>query len=375
MKGFQARIHKKVVRGCVYYCIIVPADLTASRRRAWEYFKTRQAAMARAAQLNGALLSRKRAAVLTEQEEADAVRAFELLRDLGLPGVSLRQAVEAAVPSLKRGGGVQSLSKLFKEFAEAKDPIWSALSKRNFSNMSKPMLSEFGADTPADSISAQSLTRFLIARFKTDGYRAFAIRALSPAFTWGVKMGMVQQNPFLLVEKPRVKRGRIRILTVPQARHALRVCPPDCIAAVALMLFGGIRPQEVQRMQWSDVLDDIVHLTPDITKTAQVRNVRINEALRAWLDVCGGPRVGSITPQNWIRKYSAWRADAKLTGMQDVLRHTFATYHLRHWMDENALKSEMGHSRNSETLFAHYLAAATPAEAAKFWALRPELDA
>lgn len=376
MKGFQARIHKKVVRGCVYYCIIVPADLTASRRRAWEYFKTRQAAMARAAQLNGALLSRKRAAVLTEQEEADAVRAFELMRDLGLEGFSLRQAVEAAAPRLRAGAGAPSLGDLVEAFRAAKAAGWSALSLRNFNRASGWMLERFGDGVKLVDFRAEDLGAWLEDRFPTAGYRANVMRTLSPAFNWAVRRGMLAANPLDFVERPRLRRGKIEILSVDQARRALDVCPPASLAAVVLMLFGGIRPKEVERLRWGDVLGDIVHLTEEVTKTAQVRNVPINETLGAWLAVCErGDDGASVVPRNWIRRYQEWRAAAGIGQVQDVLRHSFATYHLRLYGDEAALRQQMGHSRNSDVMFAHYLAAATPAEAAKFWALRPELDA
>lgn len=162
------------------------------------------------------------------------------------------------------------------------------------------------------------------------------------------------------------------MLAVEEARHALAVCPRECLAAVALMMFGGIRPQEVQRLTWDCVMDDIVHLTPEVTKTAQVRNVVINETLAAWLAVCRRGPGALVVPEGWKWTYRKWRAAAGISERRDVLRHTFATYHLRMWNDEAALRRDMGHSRQSEVLFAHYLAAATPEQARAFWALRPE---
>lgn len=371
MKSFLLRIHKKVVKGHVYWCIVVPADLTASKRRAWEYFASRQEALARAAQLNRALVSRRRAAVLSEAEQVDAVRALELLRDLGLEGVSLRQAVEAAVAGGALQRGRMALGVLLEEFRRFKHAGWRELSRRNFDNASRALLERFEAGGPADLRPAE-LEVWLAERFKTPGNRAFAMRTLKPAFNWAVRQGLITVSPFDRIESPKVRRGAVQVLAVEEARHALEVCPHDCLAAVALMMFGGIRPQEVARLTWDCVMEDIVHLTPEVTKTAQVRNVVINETLAAWLAGCRRVPGALVVPDGWRWTYRKWRAAAGISEHRDVLRHTFATYHLRMWNDEAALRRDMGHSRQSEVLFAHYLAAATPEQARAFWALRPE---
>jgi hypothetical protein len=57
---------------------------------------------------------------------------------------------------------------------------------------------------------------------------------------------------------------------------------------------------------------------------------------------------------------------------EDIMRHTFASYHCRMYRAPERLKLEMGHSKNSQTLFNHYRSGrVTLADARKFWTLLP----
>lgn len=372
MAFFQNRIRRKKVGKYSYFSLIVPAWLSGGKTRKWEYYRTKEAAVARAVQLNAALVSRERATVLTSSQEADARRAFELLQDLGLDGTSLRACVEVAAPLLQNKADLVGLGQFLADFAREKDDSWSAASKRSFRAAERMIVEEFGAESPLSGLTSDKLGRWLASRFATAGYRAQVYRTLSPAFNWGVRRGVLDKSPLELVEKPRVIRGAVDVLSPSEARRAMEVCPTRCVAAVALMLFGGVRPKEVERLTWGDIRADFVHLRPGITKTAQVRNIEINATLAAWLDCvprgCDGERV---VPANWARHYQSWRAAAGIGARQDVLRHSYATYHLAMWRDESALKSNMGHSRGSDVLFRHYRAAATPAQAREFWAILP----
>jgi integrase len=55
----------------------------------------------------------------------------------------------------------------------------------------------------------------------------------------------------------------------------------------------------------------------------------------------------------------------------DVLRHTFATYHVAAFNDPGKTSLLLGHEGNPSLLHRHYRGLATQAEAIKFWNLRP----
>lgn len=372
MKTPKFTISKLVINGNVYFTLWIPAFLSPNHKRQRVYFKKRFDAERRAIQLRQAVLSNRRMVGLTEAQEADAIRAIELMADNGLQHVTLRQAVETALPLLKASAHYATLGGLFRDFQEFKREVWSDKSKKNFKFAVECVLQRFGADTLLQDLRAAEFGTWMEVRFDSPAYRANVMRTLSPAFNWAVKRGVLAASPLAEIEKPRVLRDEICVLAPDEAAHAMRVCPLECRAAVAVMLFGGVRPAETGRLRWGDVRDDFIHLRPGITKTAQVRNVEINSTLAAWLDSCArGDDDLPLVPAQWERKYKAWRAAAGISGKQDILRHSYATYHLAHFRDEAALRANLGHSRNSDILFRHYRAAATPAQAAAFWAVLP----
>lgn len=62
----------------------------------------------------------------------------------------------------------------------------------------------------------------------------------------------------------------------------------------------------------------------------------------------------------------------KKSWVPDCLRHTYASYHAKHFKDYNLLQMEMGH-RSSSLLRTRYLnmKGISPQTATRFWALTP----
>ena len=167
----------------------------------------------------------------------------------------------------------------------------------------------------------------------------------------------------------------IDILTPAEARSLMEASPADCIPAYALLLFAGIRPKELARLKWGSIRDGYIHITSDIAKTRQVRNIELHPTLSAWLTAYrpqDSDHYAPIVPTNWKRKDQAVRAAAGIANRPDVCRHSYATYYLAAYGSPDVLKNNMGHSRSSETLFVHYRAAATPEQAEQFWNIRPK---
>ena len=60
------------------------------------------------------------------------------------------------------------------------------------------------------------------------------------------------------------------------------------------------------------------------------------------------------------------------TWPHNAMRHTLATMHLAHFKDEKRLQLLLGHV-DAGLIYSNYRGLETPANAAKFWALRPRL--
>ncbi len=106
-------------------------------------------------------------------------------------------------------------------------------------------------------------------------------------------------------------------------------------------------------------------------KSRSRRVVDLSENARAWLARCP-VREGNILPKNFTRK---WRALREAVGLfdawpHDAMRHTFATMWLAQHGDEKRLQMLMGHV-SAELIYKHYRGQTTPADAKRFWGLRP----
>lgn len=207
-----------------------------------------------------------------------------------------------------------------------------------------------------------------------------ARRLLHCFFAYAMQHNWCSENPVSCLEVRKKKELTVPVLRLAEIGRLLEtVSKPehrDCAAAVGLMLWGGLRPTEVTRLCWSEVdLEDmVVRVLPRVSKTGGARLVTIQPILLRWLkrfcpDEAGA---GPVAPRNWVRRWQLLRRDSELLPWRsDALRHTFASYHLRHFLDIHQLQLEMGHS-TARLLFSRYLNLGfiSKAEAAAFWGLR-----
>ncbi len=236
-----------------------------------------------------------------------------------------------------------------------------------------PSLAEF----PLCRLRSEHCVQLLNNAFHTVSTSDKARRILHCFFRYAQQQGWCQSNPVERVHVQRRKEQSISILTINQVKSLLNssLYPlyRDCSAAVGLMLWAGIRPVEVARLHWGDVdmADKVVHISPMHSKTGGGRLVSIQPVLYRWLQKCrkSARDEEKIVPRNWVTQWRHLRQHAGLNPWRaDTLRHTFASYHLKHFQDIHALQLEMGHS-GVKLLFARYLNmnGLSRTDAAEFW--------
>jgi len=183
---------------------------------------------------------------------------------------------------------------------------------------------------------------------------------LHSIFAYGFRQGWCEGNPVDGIESPPVQEECIKILTTRQINammHAaaskdLRAMEP----AVRLMLWCGIRPGEVRRLRWRDIdrRENVVYVDSRASKTGGARAVPLRGGA-AELCKMRRPDNELIAPRNWIRLWAKLRRRAGMSDWQrDALRHTFATFHLKHFHNLSRLQEEMGH-RDCSLLRTRYL--------------------
>lgn len=374
MRIARFNIRKETKNGYTFWKIHVPQWINPSGKDGYAYFHTKAEAERKRGELIAATRSESKLMVLTNAQTADAQRALERLAEHGLT-CTLDKAVELAIPHLLASGRHVTAEQLCKEFAESKAASWSAVSKRNFATISKLFLAEFEGRAISE-ISGRDIESWLSARFPTAGYKANALRTIRPAFSWAVRQELLQSSPFDKVEQVRTRaHDGVDVFTPDEAARLMSCAPADCIAAFAILLFAGVRPTELTRLTWGNIREGFIHITPSIAKTQQVRNIELEPTLAAWLATTGTHQPDTpICPPNWLRKRQETVKAAGLQGRPDTARHSYATYHLALHKDVNALKANLGHSKGSDTLFVHYRAAATPADAERYWSILPHVN-
>lgn len=207
-----------------------------------------------------------------------------------------------------------------------------------------------------------------------------ARRLLHCFFAYALQHNWCSENPVSRLQVKKKKELTVPVLRLSEIKRLLDVVVKpehqDCAAAVGLMLWGGLRPTEVTRLHWGEVdLEDMaVRVLPCVSKTGGARLVTIQPILLRWLkQFCPGETgAGLVAPRNWVRRWQNLRREADLIPWRaDALRHTFASYHLRHFADIQQLQLEMGHS-SARMLFSRYLNLGfiSKADAAAFWGLR-----
>ncbi len=190
-------------------------------------------------------------------------------------------------------------------------------------------------------------------------------------FAYGIRREWCDANPVTRIEVPHVQESIIEPLS-PDAAGRLLECArnTDMHLSVCLLLFSGIRPAEVSRLNIEDICwkEKQVYIRSQTSKTGGGRVV----PLRGCDHIPPGLRV---IPRNWHRRWQAIRLQAGFTKwVPDVCRHTFASYHAAYFRNLPALQLEMGHC-DLHLLRSRYMRPVNIVPARKFWALTKEKNA
>lgn len=232
--------------------------------------------------------------------------------------------------------------------------------------------------TPLCALNADACARMLHAAFPDSPVQRKKARAcLSKLFSLGLRRGWCRENPIALIEVPRVKEKTIEPLRLAEIKRLLATAQlpkhRPCEAALGLMLFAGVRPQEVTRLCWEDVdMEELeIVVPPRHSKTGGGRHIPICPPLHRLL-LAHAPMKGGepICPRNWENRWRALRRDAGFERwQQDILRHTYASYYAKAFRDLPALQLYMGH-RDVSLLLTRYvnMKGLKRREAETFWA-------
>jgi len=171
------------------------------------------------------------------------------------------------------------------------------------------------------------------------------------------------------VKLPSTKHTTPAVFTPEQLMRLLIVAKPNQLAYVATMAFAGARRAEFERMtpEHFVVDENIAMINAEIAKKGSRRVLELTPNLQDWLTIATLPSSGRKPSKKSIVSISSDKYRLRQVGLvwsQNVLRHSFCSYHLA--LHRNAaLTSELA-GNSPSMLREHYKSLVTPA-AAKVW--------
>jgi len=148
---------------------------------------------------------------------------------------------------------------------------------------------------------------------------------------------------------------------------------PVALGWLALALFCGLRPEEAEKIDWSDIdlEKGIVTVDAAASKVRWRRLVYCMPSAVAWLKKAKSLEASLPIPRE-TRRRALRLMRAKLgfkSRPKDVLRHTCASMLMAEWEDEGKVAASLGNSPG--ILHAYYRELVSRAEVKRFWRVVP----
>ncbi len=214
------------------------------------------------------------------------------------------------------------------------------------------------------ALKTEQCLEWLAETFKTPRLFINGRSALSSVFSHAIRRGWAAENKVMYVDKPPCKEGRITALPLNDCKLLLKLATEkfngECLPAVAMLMYAGIRPAELRRLKTQNICleENVISIPARHSKTGGSRHVNLQAPLRKIISATSFTADTPIIPKNWERKWRIIRSNfMKQTGKSlapDILRHTFASYHAKRFANFPALQMDMGHS-NANQLRTRYL--------------------
>ena len=223
-------------------------------------------------------------------------------------------------------------------------------------------------------ITTDEMRRFIFWKPRAPKTVMNYLKSLDVFFNYLILQGHCTMNPLARIEKPMLGDGTTTFLSVQQVEAMLQRafddgCQAEC-ASMVLVLFCGVRVEEVERLMWDDVRLEArkVHLEGAVTKKRKRRINLISSNAWDWLSLCRG--TGPVAPKNFDNRMRAIRRKAGVDYSQNAMRHSFASYHVAFHEDAAKTAFMLGHP-DANLLYNTYRDLVSKEEARHYWDIVP----
>ena len=219
---------------------------------------------------------------------------------------------------------------------------------------------EFGKRNFSE-LSVSECEEWLNAAFHTDSQFNKARTMLHGLFEFAIRREWCDKNPIKRIERRKVVEKEIQPLKLAETKRLIKTAQnesPVYAIVAALLVYTGIRPREVRRLTWRDIdtEEKTITVRSQCSKTGGVRQVEIPPVLNRLLITHKPENTSRICPTDWQRCWRKIRDNSGFRGrwVQDVLRHTYASFHAKNYADLPRLQLNMGH-RDQSLLRSRYI--------------------
>lgn len=343
------------------YKIEVPASLSKSGKRE-RYIRAKEKDAKRLQRQFKKLYHEfgTKAGIIDPALASMAVEAQELLAPFG---ANLLDAAREYAEKRKAEGSLKTLREAWAEYRDYL--IAAGRSEATLTDYSRTekSLPEWFLDMEVAKINGPDMERGLDASIK----RATGKRGT----TWNRRLretrAVINHATSTDAKQVSTRRKDPDIIHAAQVAKLMKAAEAEgCALPFALMVFAGIRPQgELSRITWSAIKKDHIVISGEESKTSTDRIIPVMPNLKLWIEAHRGQ---SIEPTDWEKKRKRVRRAGGISGLQDVLRHTFGSAFYRlHGLHETT--EAMGNS--VQVFLKHYKRSMTIPQAQAIFRIAP----
>lgn len=265
-----------------------------------------------------------------------------------------------------------SVSKIAENVIDQRRGMVTPQTLRTMTNLYEKFVSHVG-NKPLRLVTVPELNVFCLHPCLAPATQRTRVGLISLLYKHAVRMGYVYVNLTSWLRLPSIPTPEApSFLTIPQSARLLKHAREfGLLRYVAVGLFAGLRPNELQRMDSSWISDGKITIRPGSGNPKFLRIIAVVDPLREWLALC--PDAEQTTdPHSIRRQFQRLLVAASITTYPlNAMRHTCAIYALASTGDPTQVAMQMGHYH--AMLIRYFRGLASEEQACKFFNLRPSL--
>jgi integrase len=191
-------------------------------------------------------------------------------------------------------------------------------------------------------------------------------------FRWAVRHHYCMENPCDRLDKLQRDMSQIAALSLEESKRLLyatiKLQDSAATACVAIGLFAGLRPSEIQDLKPEDIMKDKIRVSGGKLRRKLKRSTTIPPVLAAWLKEF--PFTG--LPAGWLSELRRLKNATKARKwVQDIIRHTSITFQAER--DKNEAFTAFSCGTSIQMMNRHYRDTIDDEKTVlEFWSLTPE---